>query len=275
VTPEELEHQLALVGEACDDPLASAIARSEIVKAWNVRRDAEREKTELIKMYAGPSGMTPEDVTYALGRAKSLWTCNAGHVVYVDPDVPPYEMAPCPLCRADEERREWAEIVGSTTAAEGLLAVGKELIRLRQVEAAAKETATCPQTDTITCVGGVPPAGAAIASWLRIPGLPQLLASAVLEDGGPGRDPDYTWRNRYLLIAVGAAAASGVPVGFRFDPKEPDWPVVYFELPTGQQVSWHLPRHEREYDGHSTPEKNQRIDAWLAQIEAGGMAEGG
>lgn len=129
-------------------------------------------------------------------------------------------------------------------------------------------------TDTITCTGGPPPDGAATAVWLRIPGLPQLLASAVLEDGGPHRDPDYMWRNRYLLIAVGAAAASGIPVGFRIDPNEPDWPVVYFELPTGQQVSWHLPQHEREYDGHSTPEKNQRIDEWLAQIEAEAAGRG-
>jgi hypothetical protein len=120
--------------------------------------------------------------------------------------------------------------------------------------------------DTILDVGGPPPDGAT-AIWLRIPGLPQLLASAVLEDGGPGRDPDYTRRNRYLLIAVGAAAAAGIPVGFRFDPKEPDWPVVYFELPGVGQVSWHLPQHEQEYDGHSTPTKNQRIDTWLAQIE--------
>lgn len=122
----------------------------------------------------------------------------------------------------------------------------------------------------VTCLGGPAPEGAATAQWLRIPGLPQLLAAAALEDGSENRDPNYLWRNRYLLVAVGAAAAAGVPVGFRFDPAEPEWPVVYFELPTGQQVSWHLPQHEKPWDGHATPLKNARIDEWLAQIEEAG-----
>lgn len=43
--------------------IIAALERAEI------RREAEREKTELIKMYAGPTGMTPEDVAYALERA--------------------------------------------------------------------------------------------------------------------------------------------------------------------------------------------------------------
>lgn len=112
----------------------------------------------------------------------------------------------------------------------------------------------------------IPPA-AAEAEWVTIPGLPQLLAAAVLEDSpGEGRTPDYERRNRYVLMAVGAAAAAGIPVGFLIDPAEPDWPCVMFELPTGQ-VGWHLPRHGIAYDGHTTPDKNRRVDAWLAQIE--------
>src|SRR5215831_3119269 len=111
------------------------------------------------------------------------------------------------------------------------------------------------------------PHGAAEAAWVTMPGLAQLLVAVVLEDSpGPGLQPDYERRNRYLLMAVGAAAAAGVPVGFLMDRGEPDWPCVMFELPTGQ-VGWHLPRHDVAYDGHTTPEKNTRVDAWLAQIE--------
>lgn len=67
----------------------------------------------------------------------------------------------------------------------------------------------------------------------------------------------YDVRNRSVLYAVGLAAACGYPCGIRLDPSEPDWPVVYIELPNGQ-VSWHLPQHEREWDGHDTPEKYRR-----------------
>lgn len=73
----------------------------------------------------------------------------------------------------------------------------------------------------------------------------------------------YEARNRLLLRAVGAAAVAGISVGFRLDPKEPEWPVVYFELPTGQ-VSWHLPQHPKEWDGHDTLEKFERIRRWLS-----------
>lgn len=103
--------------------------------------------------------------------------------------------------------------------------------------------------------------------YATVPGLPELLAAAVLEDSpGEGQPIDYSRRNRYVLMAVGAAAAAGVPVGFLIDPAEPDWPCIMFELPTGQ-VGWHLPRHDVAYDGHTTPDKNRRVDAWLAQIE--------
>jgi hypothetical protein len=75
-------------------------------------------------------------------------------------------------------------------------------------------------------------------------------------------DQNYEIRYVLVLTALGMAVSGGLEVGFRIDPAEPDWPVAYIELPTGQ-VSWHMPAHKREFDGHSSPEKYQRINAWI------------
>lgn len=62
------------------------------------------------------------------------------------------------------------------------------------------------------------------------------------------------------------------------DPEEPDWPVVYVELPTGQ-TSWHIspddwwifacvPRkYGAQWDGHSTEEKYQRVRDLILKME--------
>lgn len=72
--------------------------------------------------------------------------------------------------------------------------------------------------------------------------------------------PDYDKRYRCLLEALIFATSAGVPSGIRLDPEEPEWPVMFFELPTGQ-VSWHLPQHVRPWDGHTNEEKHDRIVA--------------
>lgn len=72
---------------------------------------------------------------------------------------------------------------------------------------------------------------------------------------------NYDHRNGNVLRAAGYAVASGFPVGIRLDKDEPEWPVLYIELPTGQ-VSFHLPQHIKEWDGHNTDEKWQRIFAF-------------
>jgi hypothetical protein len=77
-------------------------------------------------------------------------------------------------------------------------------------------------------------------------------------------DDDYTVRNVMVLMAVAIAKSAGLEAGFRIDPAEPDWPVAYIELPTGQ-VSWHMPQHPREYDGHTTEEKYARCRAFAEQ----------
>ena len=71
-------------------------------------------------------------------------------------------------------------------------------------------------------------------------------------------DTEYHIRYSLVLMALGTAADLGLAAGIRFDPEEPEWPVVYIELPTGQ-VSWHMPQHPVPWDGHDTEEKYRRI----------------
>lgn len=75
----------------------------------------------------------------------------------------------------------------------------------------------------------------------------------------------YAIRYKLVLHAVAVAAALGYEAGFRIDPQEPDWPVAFIELPTGQ-VSWHLPRHGREWDGHTTAMKYDRCREFCKQV---------
>lgn len=77
-------------------------------------------------------------------------------------------------------------------------------------------------------------------------------------------DLDYEPRYTVILTAMAVASIAGYKTGIAFDPAEPDWPAVYIELPTGQ-VSWHMPRHEVPWDGHSTPEKYERISKFVAE----------
>jgi hypothetical protein len=77
---------------------------------------------------------------------------------------------------------------------------------------------------------------------------------------------NYAWRNELILRAMGEAAAAGFKAGIRIDFAEPTWPTVYIELPTGQ-ISWHLPEHPTEYDGHTTEEKYDRIAKYVASVK--------
>ncbi|MHA1168738.1 MAG: hypothetical protein ACTSRU_13000 [Candidatus Hodarchaeales archaeon] len=74
------------------------------------------------------------------------------------------------------------------------------------------------------------------------------------------QDNDENYEERYLLVyeALYQSLRCGYKAGVRIDPDEPEWPVVYIELPTGQ-ISWHCIQYEADYDGHSTEEKYERI----------------
>ena len=95
--------------------------------------------------------------------------------------------------------------------------------------------------------------------------LEECLHLAVMYDCDP--PVDYRLRNEWLLRAIPLAVDRGIAVGFRIDPAEPEWPVIYFELPTGQ-VSWHLQQHPNAWDGHDTPTKNARVESAYRALKA-------
>lgn len=72
----------------------------------------------------------------------------------------------------------------------------------------------------------------------------------------------YDQRNRHIYHALYLAATLKYTCGIRIDEKEPAWPVVFIELPTGQ-ISWHVPQHEYAWDNHTTQEKLDRIARYI------------
>lgn len=80
---------------------------------------------------------------------------------------------------------------------------------------------------------------------------------------------EVIYRERHHLAAHLAAIYPSVMV-LNADPAEPDWPVLYIQLPTGQ-VSWHVapadmdlfchvPVGSAQWDGHDVEEKYRRLD---------------
>lgn len=82
----------------------------------------------------------------------------------------------------------------------------------------------------------------------------------------------YRERNEVVAAFAKLALARGFRVGIApADPKEPDWPIVYVDLPAGQ-VSWHIhktelqlfdgiPEYTGKWDGHDTTAKYARLSA--------------
>lgn len=77
----------------------------------------------------------------------------------------------------------------------------------------------------------------------------------------------YAERNAVVLAFAHLADARGWTVGQLVDEHEPDWPVLMIDTPAGQ-VSWHfkademppkMPAYPGEWDGHTTPEKYERL----------------
>lgn len=83
-------------------------------------------------------------------------------------------------------------------------------------------------------------------------------------------DDAYFDRNQAVQAFARLALARGWVVGLRTDPAEPDWPILYVDIPGQGQVSWHLPRREvlgewpvypGVWDGSGLAEKRSRLAA--------------
>lgn len=85
-------------------------------------------------------------------------------------------------------------------------------------------------------------------------------------------DLDLAYRERNELAAW-VARFSGIHAWKGIDPNEPDWPVLYLELPNQGQVSYHYsPRDAHlienvrigtfeRWDGHTAEERSARLRA--------------
>jgi len=76
------------------------------------------------------------------------------------------------------------------------------------------------------------------------------------------------------LLACALTRAVDAPSGWKWDPAEPGWAVMWIETPMGQ-VSWHVPRDMAlgmgpdpgwaDYDGYDREEKNDRLREWITE----------
>lgn len=103
-------------------------------------------------------------------------------------------------------------------------------------------------------------------------------ASIVIEtlEGGLTQmsDLDEIYSERNQLVA---ALAVHHPASVGIDPAEPDWPIVYIQLPNGQ-VSWHFGPNDVHlidgipsdpnvvWDGHNTEEKYRRLQEFTREM---------
>lgn len=79
-------------------------------------------------------------------------------------------------------------------------------------------------------------------------------------------DYSYEWRYHATFAVLDEAVFLGLEAGIRLDPEQPEWPVVFIELPGAGQVSWHIPQHEKPWDGHTTEDKYTRIQTFCGAV---------
>ena len=99
--------------------------------------------------------------------------------------------------------------------------------------------------------------------------LRHFLHEAVLHDAyareseGEERQEHYRTRNRYLFSAMPQAVYADIVCGIGWD-AEVNWPVLFFELPQGQ-ASFHLPPHDRGWDGHTKEQAIERVVEFVTE----------
>jgi hypothetical protein len=91
------------------------------------------------------------------------------------------------------------------------------------------------------------------------------LVSALLEIQYADQMTRYERRNWFTYEAIALALRCGYKAGIRIDPQEPEWPVAFIELPTGQ-ITYHLEQHGQPWDNHTTEEKQLRILRFVSEI---------
>lgn len=92
----------------------------------------------------------------------------------------------------------------------------------------------------------------------------QVIAELDPSVESPGPMANYENRNSAIYLAVRTALLCGYPAGV-CGSEDPEWPVAYITLPTGQ-VSWHIPAYPEPWDNHTTEEKYDRIQAYCDSI---------
>lgn len=74
---------------------------------------------------------------------------------------------------------------------------------------------------------------------------------------------EYPRRNAAVYRLLAIAVQLGWPCGPRDDPTDPDWPLVFVDLPDAGQVAWHLPAYGQPWDNHSTRAKYDRCHTFV------------
>jgi hypothetical protein len=92
-----------------------------------------------------------------------------------------------------------------------------------------------------------------------------LLVKKLLEITYHDSKAQYDNRNLLVYEAIALAQRIGYDAGIRLDPKEPEWPVAFIELPTGQ-ISYHVPQHILPWNNHTVEEKELFILEYIAIV---------
>lgn len=84
------------------------------------------------------------------------------------------------------------------------------------------------------------------------------------------KEIDEVYHDRNLLACL-LVQVSQRPSGYRVDPENDDWGIVWVYAPNGE-ISWHVPmdmiqtfdirENEGLYDGYDREEKNERLLDW-------------
>jgi hypothetical protein len=101
-----------------------------------------------------------------------------------------------------------------------------------------------------------------------------VAAQRAQSDDRAGVEAAYTARALAIYEALAACTVLGIPAGIRIDRLDPDWPVAFLEIPSGQ-VSWHLKAHPVPWDGHTKEEASRRLHTFLGRRGLGFLEEHG